>query len=260
MIARIRWRFTLRVVAVLLLLYITIALISEYIRHSHSTSSDPGDYKDIRIEQQPIGIIGERRRTLTNDDDAIVGTSGNAKAANYIDSLVEKAIKIRNEMMNSSKSDGRVDDTSRLEVGADRSVPSVVVKEKGETEANKAIQIRNRIFHWDLKGAPPKLPYFKLIFEMIATRFGATGILLEYEDMFPWEGELAVVRNRNAYSSDDVRQILAWANEFKLDIIPLVQTFGHLEWILKYEQFAKYRQDERYPQVFIKSELTISLF
>ncbi|PIO67862.1 hypothetical protein TELCIR_10376 [Teladorsagia circumcincta] len=36
--------------------------------------------------------------------------------------------------------------------------------------------------------------------------------------------------------------------ELNLEVIPLVQTFGHLEWILKYEEFRKYRDDDRYPQ------------
>jgi hexosaminidase len=62
-------------------------------------------------------------------------------------------------------------------------------------------------------------------------------------------GVLEVVRSGTAYTKDEVRRILQTAKDEKLDIIPLVQTFGHLEWILKYEQFAKYRQNKRYPQV-----------
>jgi len=60
---------------------------------------------------------------------------------------------------------------------------------------------------------------------------------------------LQSVRGGHAYSKDDIRQILRWAVENQLDIIPLVQTFGHLEWILKLEEFAKYRQLQEYPQV-----------
>jgi hexosaminidase len=74
-------------------------------------------------------------------------------------------------------------------------------------------------------------------------------VLLEWEDMFPYEGVLEVARNANAYSKEDIRNILRWAQEANLDIIPLVQTFGHLEWVLKLEQFAKFRQVDKYPQV-----------
>ncbi|RCN40881.1 glycosyl hydrolase family 20, catalytic domain protein [Ancylostoma caninum] len=83
----------------------------------------------------------------------------------------------------------------------------------------------------------------------LVARSGATGILLEWEDMFPWTGQLEVARSSDAYSMDDVRAILSKAKSLDLDIIPLVQTFGHLEWFLKLEQFRKYRENDAYPQV-----------
>lgn len=47
----------------------------------------------------------------------------------------------------------------------------------------------------------------------------------------------------------EVKEILSYAQKLELDIIPLVQTFGHLEWILKVAKFRKYRQNDMYPQV-----------
>lgn len=78
---------------------------------------------------------------------------------------------------------------------------------------------------------------------------GATGILLEWEDMFPWTGKLEQFKNTDAYSEADVDKILNEAQSLKLNVIPLVQTFGHLEWILKYEEMRKYRENDAYPQV-----------
>ncbi len=54
---------------------------------------------------------------------------------------------------------------------------------KIETELKKL----ERIVHIDLKGAQPKVQYFKDFFKLIRD-FGATGILLEYEDVFPYTG------------------------------------------------------------------------
>lgn len=39
------------------------------------------------------------------------------------------------------------------------------------------------------------------------------------------------------------------AKERELDVIPLVQTLGHLEWILKLEEFAHLRDDPNSPTV-----------
>ncbi|CAJ0589043.1 unnamed protein product [Cylicocyclus nassatus] len=106
----------------------------------------------------------------------------------------------------------------------------------------------NIIVHFDLKGAPPRVPYFMELLDLVA-RAGATGVLLEWEEMFPWKGRLAVARGAEAYSLNDVRAILFKAKSLNLDIIPLVQTFGHLEWFLKLEEFRKYRENDAYPQV-----------
>jgi hypothetical protein len=60
-----------------------------------------------------------------------------------------------------------------------------------------------RVVHLDLKGAPPKMSFLKTLFPLIAAA-GANAILLEYEDMFPFEGSLRNASARNAYSREEV--------------------------------------------------------
>ncbi|WKY00416.1 hypothetical protein Q1695_014903 [Nippostrongylus brasiliensis] len=105
-----------------------------------------------------------------------------------------------------------------------------------------------RIVHLDLKGGAFKPEFFTEIFYYL-NRIKATGILIEWEDMFPYTGNLSVAINGNAYSMENVEYILKQAKRHHLEVIPLVQTFGHLEWILKLERFAHLREDERFPQV-----------
>ncbi|CAD6187494.1 unnamed protein product [Caenorhabditis auriculariae] len=107
---------------------------------------------------------------------------------------------------------------------------------------------RNAYIHFDLKGAPPRPLYFKQMLSMISN-LGATGVLIEWEDMFPYKGELSRILNGNAYSESEVYDILQHAQSQGLDVIPLVQTLGHLEWILKTEEYADLREDADFPMV-----------
>ncbi|XP_014671259.1 PREDICTED: hexosaminidase D-like isoform X2 [Priapulus caudatus] len=104
-----------------------------------------------------------------------------------------------------------------------------------------------KLVHLDLKGAPPKISYFKQMFPLYH-KLGATGLLIEYEDMFPYAGELQDLAAGNAYTPDDIKGIVNLARENQLEIIPLIQTFGHMEFVLKYEKYIAYRENPKTPQ------------
>lgn len=55
--------------------------------------------------------------------------------------------------------------------------------------------------------------------------------------------------NRLAYEKSDIQAIQTAALTHQLEIIPLIQTFGHLEWLLKLQQFELYRDDLSSPMV-----------
>jgi len=103
-----------------------------------------------------------------------------------------------------------------------------------------------KLVHMDLKGAPPRIEYFQQLLPFLK-RLGATGLLLEYEDTFPFKGELRPLAASHAYSEADISTLLALAKESGLSVIPLVQTFGHFEFVLKHEQFLALREVEEQP-------------
>ncbi|XP_030749896.1 hexosaminidase D-like isoform X2 [Sitophilus oryzae] len=113
--------------------------------------------------------------------------------------------------------------------------------------------IKERIVHLDLKGAPPKISYYSKLFPLLV-KMGATGVLIEYEDMFPYNGPLLKnVTAFNSYTLEEIKTINHLAKENNLKVIPLVQTFGHLEFLLKLEEFKDYREVWNYPSAICPS-------
>ncbi|KAF6217272.1 hypothetical protein GE061_001626 [Apolygus lucorum] len=100
---------------------------------------------------------------------------------------------------------------------------------------------KQRLIHLDLKGAPPKISYLKKILKL-SKEIGATSVLLEWEDMFPWYGYLKNVAATNAYTKEEVKDLLEAAKQNELEVIPLIQTFGHVELALKLKDFKHLRE------------------
>ena len=127
-----------------------------------------------------------------------------------------------------------------------------------EIREGKYIPAR-RVVHIDLKGAPPRLQYLISTLPLLV-KAGATDLLLEYEDMFPFHAHLQNVSSKSAYSRGELSTLLHAAKNNNLGVIPLVQTFGHLEWLLKLERFKHLREDPQYPESVCPSrEETIKL-
>ena len=90
--------------------------------------------------------------------------------------------------------------------------------------------------HIDMKGGPPKLSYLLELMKLIQ-RWGGTGVLVEWEDMFPWSGPLSPLARPGHYSTADIGHMVTTAADLGLELVPLVQTFGHMEFVLKHQEF-----------------------
>lgn len=66
------------------------------------------------------------------------------------------------------------------------------------------VTLPNVVVHIDLKGAPPRLDYLLSLLKLFK-KFGVNGLLIEYEDMFPYEGRLERLRAPNYYEKEQVR-------------------------------------------------------
>jgi len=102
------------------------------------------------------------------------------------------------------------------------------------------------LVHIDMKGGPPTPRYLVELLPLLK-RWGATGILIEWEDMFPWQGRIKVVAREGHYTRADIALVLQVADALDLEVVPLVQTFGHLEFLLKHAEFVHLREVAAFP-------------
>ncbi|XP_059682636.1 hexosaminidase D-like [Gavia stellata] len=122
-------------------------------------------------------------------------------------------------------------------------------QEPGQQVPRDVSATEMRLVHLDLKGAAPRVSYLEQVFPLLS-QLGANGVLIEYEDMFPFKGELEILKSPYAYSEEDIERIQQLAELHKLEVVPLVQTFGHVEFILKHEKYQHLREVERFPNSF----------
>ncbi|NXM87150.1 HEXDC Hexosaminidase, partial [Oenanthe oenanthe] len=101
-----------------------------------------------------------------------------------------------------------------------------------------------RLVHLDLKGAAPRAQYLEQVLPLLRA-LGATGLLLEYEDTFPYTGPLELLRAPHAYSPAELRALLSRARAHGLDVVPLLPF--PLQFVLKHREFAHLREVKELP-------------
>ena len=114
------------------------------------------------------------------------------------------------------------------------------------------IRAMERFVHLDLKGAAPKISYLEKLLPLLKT-LGATGLLVEYEDTFPYSGNISSLAAKNCYKKSEIDRVVSLAKNLSLTIIPLVQTFGHMEFVLKHTHMQHLRESAHTPQVIASS-------
>ncbi|QKZ13281.1 beta-N-acetylhexosaminidase [Spirosoma sp. KUDC1026] len=115
-------------------------------------------------------------------------------------------------------------------------------------------------FHLDLRIQVMTISALKDLAQKLQKQ-GINTLIMEWEATYPFEKH-PMISNRYAYSRSDVTSFIAYCNSLGIDVIPLQQSFGHVEYILRNPRYTALREDQKdYSQVCpIESALNKALF
>lgn len=100
--------------------------------------------------------------------------------------------------------------------------------------------------HLDLKGVMFKPRYVPQLFADLADQ-GINTVLVEYEDVFPFEGIDIASDPKVVMTRPLLKRFLAAAKRNGIEVIPLQQCLGHLEYRYRWKRYQRYALDAKYP-------------
>jgi hypothetical protein len=113
-------------------------------------------------------------------------------------------------------------------------------------------RMQYRGFHLDMKDLTPTFEYIKELIPFLG-RYQYNYLLIEYEDKFPYKGDLACIPHKYAWTEAQFAEIQALCKTFFIEITPLIQVFGHVERFILKEPLKKLQeQPDGIPKDFDK--------
>ncbi|MGE5430058.1 MAG: glycoside hydrolase family 20 zincin-like fold domain-containing protein, partial [Syntrophomonadaceae bacterium] len=91
------------------------------------------------------------------------------------------------------------------------------------------------------RGQVPNLDEFKRIIRFLA-RYKMNVYMPYIEDVLRFDQYPTIGQNRGALTKDEVKELVAYAKNYFIDVIPAFQTLGHYENLLSQEEFLKYAE------------------
>lgn len=133
-----------------------------------------------------------------------------------------------------------------------------ICKLSGPAIAKEHFPIRG--FHLDLRIQVMKMPVLKA-FANTLSKNGINTLIMEWEATYPYKLH-PLIANRYSYTREEIASFISYCSSIGIDVVPLQQSFGHVEYILRHQRYAELREDQKdYSQVNpLKEELAKKLF
>ena len=103
-------------------------------------------------------------------------------------------------------------------------------------------------FHLDLRIQVMKMGALKAFAKKLSES-GINTLVMEWEATYPFEKH-PLIPNRYAYTKEEIKSFISYCGSVGIDVIPLQQSFGHVEYILRHYRYKDLREDQKdYSQV-----------
>ncbi|HPO52089.1 MAG TPA: family 20 glycosylhydrolase [bacterium] len=113
--------------------------------------------------------------------------------------------------------------------------------------------IKNRFFHIDLKGSKIPFDIFCGLLEQLA-RWGINGVVVEYEHRIPYLPLPKQFPEKERYTENEITRLLKHAQSLGIQWIPLIQTFGHVEYLSRLQGTKNLFENPEYPSQLCPSK------
>lgn len=125
---------------------------------------------------------------------------------------------------------------------------------------SKSKDFKVKGFHLDLRVQVMKLPALKKFAKQLKDN-GMNTLIMEWEATYPFQNH-PLIPNQFAYSREEVKEFVGYCEGMGIDVIPLQQSFGHVEYILRHYRYKDLREDQKdYSQINpLKEDLAKELF
>ena len=105
---------------------------------------------------------------------------------------------------------------------------------------SRAQEFPVRGFHIDFRTQVMTLDAMK-DFATELSGMGINKIVMEWEATFPFDRH-AVICNPLAFSKDEIKEFISHCEDLGIDVIPLQQCFGHVEYILRHDRYSHLKE------------------
>ena len=71
-------------------------------------------------------------------------------------------------------------------------------------------------------------------------------LMIDYGNNFPYSGKYAGIRSGTAFTEDEISRLVSCCKENFIEVIPCVQSFGHMGYILKNDDFKYLSEEDKF--------------